>query len=235
MQLGQPERKRADGLDRPHDGQRHDRLPGPAGPVGDVQREPAGQVDQLGRHDRQVVPGPLAEQGQPDPGEHPGGGDAAAVADPARGLGHVVGVGRVAGQPQGHVGLDRGGQLGLAVVGVGPGAVGALLRPDPAGGGVGQLGGADAQELAQQQVLGLDRDVGLQLALPPALLVLQVEQVTCGPAQGRSRGGPGLVLGCLATDSAGRGHRHRVISIWLPAGWSASALVSTALVSSAAP
>ena len=106
---------------------------GPARPVVDVQREPGGQVDQLGRHDRQVVPGPLAEQRQPDAGEHPGRLDAAAVADPGRRRRHVRGVGRVAGQPQRHVRLDRGGQVAVAAAEVRPGAVGALAGPDPPG------------------------------------------------------------------------------------------------------
>ena len=54
-----------------------------------------------------------------------------------RGLAMCGGVGRVAGQPQRDVGLDRGGQVGRAAVERGPGAVGALLasgstRPPPA-------------------------------------------------------------------------------------------------------
>ena len=39
---------------------------------------------------------------------------------------------------------------------------------------------ADAQELAEQQVLGVHRDVRLEVALPPALRVLPREQVPGG-------------------------------------------------------
>src|SRR5256884_1389697 len=49
--------------------------------------------------------------------------------------------------------------------------------------------GADAEELAQQQVLGVHRDVGLELSLPPALGVLQTQQVVGGGLQADGRGG----------------------------------------------
>ena len=66
----------------------------------------------------------------------------------------------VAGQPQRGVGLDRGRQVGRAAVEVGPGAVVALLRADPAGGLLEVDRVEDAEELAQQQVFGVHRDVG---------------------------------------------------------------------------
>jgi hypothetical protein len=47
-----------------------------------------------------------------------------------------------------------------------------LLGTDPAGGLLGLLVLADAEELPQQEVLGVHRHVRLELALPPALLVL---------------------------------------------------------------
>ena len=91
--LVQAEGEGPDRPERTHHGQRHDRLPRPAGPVVNIKREPGRQVDHFGWHHRQVVPGPLAEQGQPDPGEHPGGRDAAAGPDPFRRAGHVRGLG----------------------------------------------------------------------------------------------------------------------------------------------
>jgi hypothetical protein len=54
----------------------------------------------------------------------------------------------------------------------GPGAVGALLRADPPGRLVGLLGLPDAEELAQQQILGVHRHVRGEFALPPTLLML---------------------------------------------------------------
>src|SRR5690349_4904233 len=172
------------GPERLDHGQRHGRLPRPAAPVVDVEREPGRQVDQLGRDDRQVVPRPQAGQGQPDPGEHAGRLDAALLGDPVPGQLHVRRVRLVAGQPQGQVGLDRGGQVGGAAVEVGPGAVVSLLGPDPAARGRDHGVVAQAEELAQQQVLGVHGHVGLELALPPPLSVLQAEQMLAGPVKG---------------------------------------------------
>ena len=93
----------------------------------------------------------------------------------------------VAGQPQRHVGLDGGGQVGGAAEEVGPGAVLALLGPDPARRGGGGRVVAHAEELAQQQVLGVHGHVGLELALPPALGALQPERVVPRPGQGLAR------------------------------------------------
>ncbi len=90
---------------------------------------------------------------------------------------HVLGLGRVAGQAQRPVGLDRRRQLAGAAVEVRPGAVLALLGADPGGRALGLIGAADAEELAQEHVLGVHRHVRLQLALPPAGLVLQGQQV----------------------------------------------------------
>jgi hypothetical protein len=177
LKLVKVNRPGPDRAQRADDGQRHDGLAGPARPVVHVEREPGRKVDHLRRHDRQLVPRPLAEQGQPDAGEHPGGRDPAGGPDPARGAGHVVGAGVVAGQPQRDVGLDGGGQVGVAAAEVGPRPVLALAGPDPAGGGRGLARRPHAEELAQQEILGVHGDVGLQFALPPALLVLQPEQV----------------------------------------------------------
>jgi hypothetical protein len=41
-----------------------------------------------------------------------------------------------------------------------------------------------AEELAQQQVLGVHGDVGLELALPPPFGMLQAEHVIAGSFQG---------------------------------------------------
>src|SRR4029077_16286766 len=88
------------------------------------------------------------------------------------------------GQAQRHVGLNRGGQVGGPAVEVGPGAVVPLLMADPASRRRDRLVVMQAEELAQQQVLGVHGDVGLELALPPALRVLQAERVLTRPVQG---------------------------------------------------
>src|SRR5439155_242599 len=55
-------------------------------------------------------------------------------------------------------------------------AVAALLGADPLRRAPRLVLGANPQELAQEHVLGVHRDVRLQLALPPAALVLEREQ-----------------------------------------------------------
>src|SRR5205814_7312757 len=82
--------------------------------------------------------------------------------------------------------LHRGGQVGRAAVEVGPGAVVPLLGPDPAGRRRDHGVIVQAEELAQQEVLGVHGHVGLELALPPPLGVLQAEQVVAGPFEGRA-------------------------------------------------
>src|SRR5262249_12948293 len=79
---------------------------------------------------------------------------------------------------------DRGGRLARAAVEVRPGAVVALPRADPARRVGGVLAGADAEELAQQQVLGVDGDVRLQLGLPGALGGAEADHVLARGVQG---------------------------------------------------
>ena len=105
---------------------------------------------------------------------------------------HVLGLGRVAGQPQRPVGLDRRRQVAGAAVEVRPGAVGALLGADPGGRALGLVGAADAEELAQEHVLGVHRDVRLQLPPPPAPLVLEREQMLARALQRHLRLAAGL-------------------------------------------
>src|SRR5581483_6050878 len=90
----------------------------------------------------------------------------------------------VAGQPQRQVGLHRGGQVGRAAVEVGPGAVLPLPGPDPAGRRRDHHVVVQPEELAQQRVLGVHGHVGLELALPPPVGVLEAEQVVAGPVEG---------------------------------------------------
>lgn len=188
-------------------GERHDGLPGPAAEVVDVERDPLGQEDQLGRQLGQVVPLPPAEQGQPDPGEHPCRSDSAVRPDPPGGAGHVRVLGPVSGESEGDVRLDGGGQFAGAAEEGGPGSVVPLLAPDEQGGRLDGLLVLHPEELAKQQILGVHGDVGLQVALPPALGVLPAEQVLDaafrGPRAASSTvSAPG---GALAAAARGRG------------------------------
>jgi hypothetical protein len=165
---------------RGDDRERHDGLPGPASEVVDVERHPGREVQEFRREFGQVVPFPPAEQGEPDPGEDTGRGDPAPLPHPRRRLRHVRGVRRVTGQPQGDVGLDGGGEFTGSAVETRPGAVLALFAADEECGGLGRRLLTDAQELTEQQILGVHRDVRLEVALPPTLGVLLREQEVGG-------------------------------------------------------
>src|SRR6185437_15697284 len=71
---------------------------------------------------------------------------------------------------------------------------------DPPGRGpaLGRL--TDAEELTQQQILGVHGDVGRQLALPPAGRVLQAEQM---PAPPHARAPPRRQLSGLGARGGG--------------------------------
>ena len=110
-----------------HDGQGHDAAPGPAGKAVDAEGRPGGQQNHFGGQTRRAVPFPLAEQRQPDAGEHPRFGNAAPFQDEPAGPAHRLRIGRLAAQLQGEVALYRCGQVaGRAVVNR-PGAVVPLL------------------------------------------------------------------------------------------------------------
>ena len=168
-QLVEPNGSGRTGRRAADDGQRHDGLPGPAAEVVDVQREPRRQVDQLGRQLGQVVPGPPAEQRQPDPGEHP------AALHPAvcrsTNCGAFAMCGASGGSP-----ASRSATYASTVVDRSPGPPWKVAQVPSSrcceriqrAASLGLAGVADAEELPQQQVLGVHRHVGLELALPPA-------------------------------------------------------------------
>ena len=73
--------------------ERDDRAACPGRKPIDAERSLGRQEHQLRRHDGQIVPAPLAEQGQPDAREGPGRGDAAARADELSRARHVRRIG----------------------------------------------------------------------------------------------------------------------------------------------
>jgi hypothetical protein len=192
-QLVDRETGAADGPVGRDDGERDDGLARPAGEVVDVERRPPGQEDQLWRKHGDVVPVPHAEQRQPDLREHPGALEAAELEDRPPGGRHVPGVGGVAGQTQADVGLDRGRHVRGAVVEGGPAAVVPLAMPDPARGRLGLARSKHTEDVTQEQVFGVNGDVGLELALPPALGRLLREQVLDGEVEPVPARGPGVL------------------------------------------
>ena len=183
-ELAEIERQRPHRAERPDDRERRDRLARPAGEVVLAERSPPRQQDPLGGQRRQLVPRPQAEECHPEAGEDAAALDATGVADVGRRLLHVGCLGVVAREAQRPVRLDARRQVGGSRVVRRPRAVGALLRPDPVRRRGRDVVGANAQELAEEQVLGLDGDVGLEQALPPSVRRLEREQVVPSPVAG---------------------------------------------------
>ena len=197
VQLVDVDRELAHGSVRADHGEGDHGLTGPAREVVDVQGNRRREQHELGRHDGQALPGPLAEEGQPDPGEDPAGADPPGLTDVGRGPAHVGVIDGVAGEPERHVRLDGGREVRRAPVVGGPGAIVALTGADPRGGAGGLPLRADAEELAQEEVLGVHGDVRLQLALPPALVVLTFLERARPTVQAR-RGGASTRCGSSA-------------------------------------
>ncbi len=154
----------------------HDRLTRPAREAVDRDRHLRAHEDELGRKLRQLVPRPQAEEREPDPREDARCADAAAVLDEAACAGEPVVVGIEAGHAESGIGLERRGQIGLAVPVDRPRAVLPLTRQELVDELPRRLGVAQAQELEQEQVLRGHGHVRLELAAPPAALGLEVEQ-----------------------------------------------------------
>ena len=116
-----------------------------------------------------------------------------ALADGRRRPLHVRGIRGIAGDPERHVGLDRGRHVARAAEVGGPRAVGPLPAANPPCGRGGLVCVDQPEEVAQEQILGVDRHVRLELALPPALRALQRQQMAgrlgqARPARRRVRG-----------------------------------------------
>ncbi len=166
---------RGDGSQRAHHGERHDRLPRPAAERVHRERGAGREEDLLGRQGGHRLPGPEPEEREPHAGEHAGRREPAALPDEGRGAPHVLCVRRVAGEPERDVRLDRGRVLGRPAVERRPASVLALARADPARRRLREPGVEEAEVVAEEQILGVDRHVGLELALPPAVGVLHGE------------------------------------------------------------
>src|SRR6266540_2508961 len=162
---------------RRRDRQRDERLPRPAAERVDGKRRARRQQDLLRRQHGHVLPRPEREQRQPHAREDARSLDAAEVADQLRGRAHVSRVRRIAREAQRHVRLDGRRHVGGTGVEGRPASVLALLRADPPRGRVLLLRREDAEVVPDEEVLRVDRHVRLQLALPPAVRMLEPAQV----------------------------------------------------------
>ena len=119
---------------------------------------------------------------------------------------------RVAGQTQGCIGFGGDGDvLGAFVVGR-PSAVVSLAVANPAGCGCQRVFVQDAEELAEQEVFGFYGGIGFQVALPPAVRVLAVQQSVYAFVAGVSGRVGDFQIG------GGLGHRRLMISCDCEAG-----------------
>ena len=173
----------------PHHRQSDDRLPSPAGEVVDVQRKSRRQEDELRRKCRYFRPGVEPEEREPDVCEHAHRVEPAGFPNERRRAAHVLGVGRIARQAKGDIRLDGGREVGSPSLEIGPATVVMLLGADPVRAQPGSPGLPDSEELPQEHVLGIHRDVRLKLALPPSLGALEREEVVASTPHRLLRGG----------------------------------------------
>ena len=187
-QLVEAHPHRSDGPVRGEHSYGHDGLASPARKVVDVEGRRRRKENDLGRHRRKLVPFPQAEQRHPYAREDSRAFQPSRPNDVGRRPFHVGSADGVASQLQRPIGLHRGGQVGRAAIEVRPGAVVALVGADPVRRSSDRVGVAYPQELAQEQVLCIHRDVGLELALPPSLGVLDSEERADCAVEGVARG-----------------------------------------------
>ena len=169
---------------RDDDEQRRDRAPRPAREVVEVERCPGRESHQLRRHARHAVPRVDAEEREPDLGEHARFDEAALVEDHAQRAPHVPAC--VASTPS-----TRSATYASMVVLRSPGPSwysahvpsSRCVAEHVADRAVANVVVRDAEKAQQQHVLGGHRDVGLELAAPPARRVLMLEQPVDGGAQ----------------------------------------------------
>jgi hypothetical protein len=192
-----------------HDRERDDGLASPARKVVDVERHPRRQEHQFRWQYWERLPRPEAEQSQPDAREDSGALDTAGAHDVLRCRPHVAGLCRFAAKTQGNVGLNGGRQVRRPTVEVRPGAVRSLLGPDPAQGSRHVAFLADAEKLTQEEILGVHRHVGFELAFPIAVSVLGGAQRrhAVGKAGRHPRAEARGLVG--ETPRRGRGRRRR--------------------------
>ena len=164
------------GLERQQDRERHDGGARPVGDLAQVEREPARQEHDLHRHRRHRPPGHLAEERQRDPREHVAPRSAAGGQHGLPRARHVRRLRVVADQLERVIGLDGAAHVEPAAVKERPAAVVALPRPDV--GAEPRLGlGIDfVEEVVEEDVLGRNGRVGLQLEHPVAVVALEAAQ-----------------------------------------------------------
>src|SRR5512133_632576 len=153
-------------------GERNERASRPAGEVVDRERRARREEHQLDRDRRHPLPRPLAEQGEEALGEDPRLRDPAARADEVARLRAGVD----AGELERSVGLDGRGEVARALEPDRPRAVVAPAREQLVGDLAVELRRAQSEDVVPEEVLRRHGHVGLELADPVAVRVLELEQ-----------------------------------------------------------
>ena len=171
----------ADRLPGIKDQQRHHHGPRPVGDLAQIEEEPAGKKNDLHRYRRDGAPGHLPEQRQGDAGENVDPGRPPQAENEQAGPDHMRRIGRIAGQLESEIGLDRSAEIGEAPLVERPAAVGQLPAAQVTGQPLAQVGGQRAaQEALQQDVFRRDGGIRLQVEDPVAFLMLQGEETVQG-------------------------------------------------------
>ncbi len=170
--------------------QRHDHRARPVRHLAEMEREPARQMHDLDRHHRHVAPVHLAEERQLDAGEDVDAAGAAMGEDRVARARHVRRVRRIAHRLQGEIGLHRRRDIEVAAVEQRPAAMLALDRAKVMGERL-LLALVDLVEIVlQQDVLGGDGGVRLQLEHPMPVRALLRDAAPPRPRRWRGRAHP---------------------------------------------
>ena len=159
------------------DAHRHNGRPGPTGKLIDVERRPRWQQDQLRRQVGRAAPFPLPEKRQPNLGEHPRLGHPAAAQDELPRPRQFRRIRPIPRQLQRKIALDAGADIAGRFVILPPRPVIPLLAQDIVGDLAPPFRPLPIQEMAQHQILGFDRGVGLQFPPPVAAGMLRIPEI----------------------------------------------------------
>ena len=161
--------------------QRHQNGARPVRDLGDVKRRPARQQHDLDRHYRNRPPRHLAEQREQDAGEDVAAPRAAVRQDRRPRPRHMRRIERIPGRLQREIRFDRRADVESAAVEQRPAAVLALGRSNVSRDARLQLGLDPAEIVLQQNELGRDRHIRLELENPMSVGMLERDQRLAGP------------------------------------------------------
>src|SRR5258708_6367319 len=175
------------------DGKRHQNSARPGRNLVDVEPEPVGKKNDLGRNGWHRVVIVLAEETEIDLGECIDFGDAAHLKNSVACALKGRMIGGVSSKLQAEVSLHRGADIRRSGGVDAPSAVFVLMAEDPVGGFLKAFGVAGTEQRMQQDVVGFEGSVSFKLAAPVAFFVLLREKKFTSGLNGRSDAGSKVV------------------------------------------